>query len=64
MLRSILFMLPVLIMGIWTVAAVQDAVGFGNFTRDVLLAALLIATFAADDRFGPRAARREREGRR
>jgi hypothetical protein len=64
MWRSFLFMFPVLFLGVGTVFAVQEALGFGDPTRDVLLALLLTATLFADDRYGPRAAQREREGRR
>lgn len=64
MWKSVLFMLPILFFGIWTISAVQEALGFGNLTRDVLTALLLFATLAADDRYGPSAAQREREGRR
>lgn len=64
MLKSFLFILPILFFGVWTVSAVQDALEFGDFTRDVLLAMLLIASFAADERYGPRAAERRGEGRR
>jgi hypothetical protein len=64
MLRSTLFLLPILFFGVWTVSAVQEALAFSDFTRDVLCALLLIASFAADERYGPRAAQRERERRR
>ena len=64
MLKSILFILPILVFGVWTVSAVQEALAFNDFTRDVLCALLLIASFAADERYGPRAAERRREGRR
>lgn len=63
MLKSILFLLPILFFGVWTVSAVQEALAFGDFTRDALCALLLIASFAADERYGPRAAERQREGR-
>jgi IMP cyclohydrolase len=64
MLKSILFVLPILLFGVWTVCAVQDALEFDNLVRDALLAVLLIASYEADDRYGPGAAEREREGRR
>lgn len=59
-------MLPIVVFGVWTVCAVQDALEFGDLTRDVLLAVLLIVSYEADDRYGPGAAerKREREGRR
>lgn len=64
MLRSFLFILPILFFGVWTVSAVQEALAFDDFMRDALCAVLLIASFAADERYGPRAAERERERRR
>jgi hypothetical protein len=65
MRKSILFMLPILFFGVWTVCAVQDALEFGDLVRDALLAVLLIASCEADDRYGPGAAERKRErGRR
>jgi hypothetical protein len=65
MLKSILFVLPILLFGVWTVCAVQDALEFSNLVRDTLLAVLLIASYEADDRYGPGAAERKREqGRR
>jgi IMP cyclohydrolase len=65
MLKSILFILPILFFGVWTVCAVQDALEFGDLVRDALLAVLLIASYEADDRYGPGAAERKRErGRR
>jgi hypothetical protein len=62
-LKSILFILPILFFGVWTVSAVQEALAFSDSTRDVLCAVLLIASFAADERYGPRAAERERSRR-
>jgi len=64
MLKSILFALPILFFGVWTVSAVQEVLEFGDLTRDVLLAMLLIASYAADERYGPGAAERKRAGRR
>ena len=65
MLKSILFMLPILFFGVWTVCAVQEALEFGDLVRDALLAVLLIASYEADERYGPGAAERKREqGRR
>jgi len=63
-LKSILFILPILFFGVWTVSAVQETLAFSDSTRDVLCAVLLIASFAADERYGPGGAQREREGRR
>ena len=64
MLKSILFMLPVLFLGVWTVCAVQDALEFSDLVRNALLTVLLIASYEADSRYGPRADERKREGRR
>jgi hypothetical protein len=64
MLKSFLFMLPILFFGVWTVCAVQEALDFGDLVRDALLAVLLIASYAANERYGPGAAERERTDRR
>lgn len=64
MRHSALFIFPTLFFGIGTIFAVQDALGFRDPVRDMLVALLLIATLVIDDKYGPSASQREREGRR
>jgi hypothetical protein len=64
MRQSALFVVPILFFGIGTIFGVQEALEFRDPMRDMLIAVLLIATLVADDTYGPRAAQREREGRR
>jgi IMP cyclohydrolase len=54
-------MLPIVVFGVWTVCAVQDALEFGDLVRDALLIVLLIGSYEADDRYGPGGAERKRE---
>jgi hypothetical protein len=64
MWKSLLFGFPIVFLGVGTIFAVQDALGFRDPVRDMLVALLLVMTMIADDKYGPRAAEREREGRR
>ena len=65
MLFSLMFLLPVCAVGLGTIVAVQDALGFSEDVREFLNFVLLGLTMLIDDRYGPRAAQRERdEGRR
>jgi hypothetical protein len=63
-LSSLMFLLPIFFIGVGTILAAQDALGFSDSVREFLNFVLLGLALLADDRFGPRAARREREGRR
>jgi hypothetical protein len=64
MFFSLMFLIPVCAVGIGTIVAVQDALGFSDDVREYLNFVLLGLTMLVDDRYGPRAAQREREGRR
>jgi hypothetical protein len=63
-LKSILFAAPIAFLGVWTIRAVQETVGFANPVRDMLDFLLLVVILLANDQYGPAAAQREREGRR
>lgn len=64
LLKSTLFMAPIAFFGVGTILAVQDALEFSDSFRQSLNVLLLAFMLFADDRLGPSAARRKREGRR
>lgn len=64
MLFSLMFIIPVCAVGLGTILAVQDALGFSEDVREYLNFVLLGLVMLIDDRYGPSAAEREREGRR
>ncbi|HEU0019952.1 MAG TPA: hypothetical protein VFQ14_06640 [Thermoleophilaceae bacterium] len=64
LLKSALFMAPIAVFGVGTILAVQEAVGFSDSIRQTMNVLLLAFMLLADDRLGPSAARRKREGRR
>jgi positive regulator of sigma E activity len=60
-LPSLMFLIPVFFFGVGTILAVQDALGFSDDVREFLNFVLLGLAMLVDDRYGPRAAERERE---
>jgi hypothetical protein len=64
-LKSALFAAPIAMLGVWTIRAVQEVIGFPNPVRDMLDFLLLVVILLANDQYGPAAFEREREeGRR
>ena len=64
MVLSLMFLIPVCALGLGTILAMQDALDFSDDVREYLNFVLLGLAMLVDDRYGPRAAQRKRDGRR
>jgi hypothetical protein len=62
-LKSVLFAAPIALLGVGTILAVQEALGFSDTMRQLLNFLLLVFMLLANDQYGPAAAQRRREGR-